>query len=119
VLTRKKFRATELGGVVGGPRTGRAMHAGSAIAMSAGSLALFTGILMFNAPCSECIEPSSEGLALLAVGPGLLTAGSIMFIVSQVRKTKYRKWMIERPTRVQPSFAFGPSAMQIGVSGRF
>jgi hypothetical protein len=119
VRTRKKFRATELGQLESGPPTGRALHGGAAVAMTTGSVTLLTGILLWTKPCYECDEPSSEGLALLAAGPGLLMAGSIMLIVSMVRRTKYRNWSNRRSATIQPSFGFGPNAMHVGWSGRF
>lgn len=121
VKTRKKFRTTELGRVVGGPTTGRAMQAGSLIAMAGGSLGLLTGVWRFSSPgyCPHCIEPPSDAVALMGIGPGLMTAGAIMFMISQINRTKYRKWMRERPFRVQPGVAFGPGTMQVGLAGRF
>jgi hypothetical protein len=64
-------------------------------------------------------EPSPGPVAFPIGSPGLLLAGSIMLIVSQVEQTKYRKWLGQRSVWIQPSVSIGATAMHVGLTGRF
>ncbi len=118
LAARKQYRATELGQAPDRPRTGRGLQVAAGITMTAASLVLLIGQARLFAP-SDGEGHAFMEIGMISGGAGFLVIGSSMLVVSQVRRTRYRRWMEQRPALVRPSVAFGRGGLQLGVAGRF